>query len=116
MTTQTYQDAALHLLQQAETELELGDTRQASEKGWGAAVQAVKAVCELRGWRHRSYKALQRAVRNLQEETADDDIRLLFGSAYILHVNFYEDDEDPEFVAERIADVHRFIDKLDSLA
>ena len=115
MTTQTYQDAARHLLQQAETELAAGDTRQASEKGWGAAVQAVKAVCELRGWRHRNYKALQRAVRNLQDETADDDIRLLFGSAYILHVNFYEDDEDPEFVAERIADVRRFIDKLEAL-
>ena len=115
MTTQTYQDAAIHLLQQAETELAAGDTRQASEKAWGAAVQAVKAVCELRGWRHRNYKALQRAVRNLQDETADDDLRLLFRSAYVLHVNFYEDDEDPQFVAEGIADVRRFIDKLEAL-
>ena len=39
MATQTYQTASRHLLAQARVELAAGDTRQASEKGWGAAAQ-----------------------------------------------------------------------------
>ena len=35
MTTLTYQDAARHLLAQGFEELSGGDSRQASEKGWG---------------------------------------------------------------------------------
>ena len=37
MTPPTYQTASRHLLAQAGVELAAGDTRQASEKGWGAA-------------------------------------------------------------------------------
>ena len=116
MTTQTYQDAAHHLLQQAETELAAGDTRQASEKAWGAATQIVKFACEQRGWRHRNYRALSRAVSLLQEETGDVDLHLLFRSAYTMHVNFYEDSEIPGWVAEGLEDVRRFIAKVETLA
>ncbi len=115
MTTQTYQDAARHLLQQAETELANGDTRQASEKGWGAATQILKAVCERRGWQHRNYKALARAVSRLEQETGDLEIRPLFRSANLLQVNFYEDAEEPQIVAEGLGEVQRFIDKLEAL-
>ena len=49
MTTEThYRSAATQLLAQARQELARGDVRQASEKGWGAAAQAVKAVAESR--------------------------------------------------------------------
>ncbi|MYH56362.1 MAG: hypothetical protein F4135_09610, partial [Acidimicrobiia bacterium] len=41
MKTVEYRDAARHLLAQGFAELEAGDTRQASEKGWGAAAQMV---------------------------------------------------------------------------
>ena len=115
MTTQTYHEAALHLLGHAETELELGDARQASEKGWGAATQILKAICERRGWQHRNYKALARAAKRLEEETGDLEIRPLFRSANLLHVNFYEDAEEPQIVADGLGDVRRLIDKLDAL-
>ena len=115
MTTQTYQDAAVHLLAQAEAELAAGDTRQASEKGWGAAAQAVKAVCADRGWPHRNYKAIRRAVRRLEAESEALDIGPLFNSAFAMHVNFYEDAEDPEFVTDGLRDVQRLIDKLRGL-
>ncbi len=115
MSTQTYQATARYLLQQAERELSLGDTRQASEKGWGAAVQAVKALCERRGWRHRNYKAIRRAVRRAEAEHDELDIQPLFNSAYAMHINFYEETEEPEFVSDGIRDVRRFIDKLDAL-
>ncbi len=115
MTTQTYQDAAIHLLAQAEVELAAGDTRQASEKCWGAATQAVKAVCERRGWKHRNYKALQRAIKRLVQETGDSEFRTLYDSAYVLHVNFYEDAEDPDFVGDRLHLIQRLIDKLSAV-
>ena len=37
------------MLDQANAELETGDLRQASEKGWGAAAQIVKAAAQNRG-------------------------------------------------------------------
>ncbi len=116
MTTQTYQDAAHHLLQQAQSELAAGDTRQASEKAWGAATQIVKFACEQRGWQHRNYRALNRAVDRLQEESGDPELRPLFRAANTMHVNFYEDSEIPGWVAAGLEDVRRFIDKLDALS
>lgn len=115
MTTQTYQDAAHHLLQQAQSELAAGDTRQASEKAWGAATQIVKFACEQRGWQHRSYRALNRAVDRLQEESGDPELRPLFRAANTMHVNFYEDMYTAEYVQEGIDDVQRLINKLDAL-
>ena len=54
----TYREAGRHLLAQAHAELEAGDLRQASEKGWGAAAQMVKAAAADRGWSHRSHRDL----------------------------------------------------------
>ena len=70
MVTQTYAQAARHLLEQASAELAQDDVRQASEKGWGAAAQMVKAVAEQRGWQHRQHAALFAAVSRLVDETA----------------------------------------------
>ena len=115
MTTQTYQDAARHLLQQAETELAAGDTRQASEKGWGAAAQAVKAVCESRGWRHRSHASLFRAIETVATETSDPEFHDLFDTANTLHINFYEDWMSANVVKQRLPRIRRLIDKLEEL-
>ena len=112
MTTQTYQDAAIHLLAQAEAELAAGDTRQASEKGWGAAAQAVKAVCERRDWPHDSHRLLFRAVARLVRESTDNEIQELFDTASSLHINFYENWLDEDIVAQGLARVQRLIEKL----
>ena len=91
MTTGTdYRTAAVQLLEQACAELDRGDTRQASEKGWGAAAQAVKAVAQGRGWEHNTHGDLFRAVRLLGAEPGNTELTGLFGSANTLHVNFYE--------------------------
>ena len=115
MTTQTYQDAARHLLQQAETELAAGDTRQASEKGWGAAAQAVKAVADQRGLAHRRHAALFAVVDQLASETQDDNLRDLFQVASHLHTNFYEDWDTPNNVRSALNAVRRFVAKLEAL-
>ena len=49
MTTQTYQQASQRFLAQAKQELANGDLPQASEKGWGATAQILKAIAEQRG-------------------------------------------------------------------
>ena len=71
MVTQTYRDAAWQLLAQGLEELDLGDVRQASEKGWGAAAQMVKSIAESRGWTHDNHGALYAVVDRLVRETED---------------------------------------------
>ena len=113
MTTQTYQDAAIHLLAQAEVELAAGDTRQASEKGWGAAAQAVKAVCERRDWPHASHALLHQAISQIVEESGDESVLHLFSVANLLHINFYEHWLDARTVSRSLVAVQRLIDKLE---
>ena len=54
------------LLEQAEREYRAGDVLQASEKGWGAAAHAVKAIAEERGWEHDRHGHLVRAARAVE--------------------------------------------------
>ena len=116
MTTQTYLSASRTLLDQARAELAAGDVRQASEKGWGAAAQMVKAVAQQRGWEHGGHRQLFQVARRLRDETGNPEIRRLFAVARDLHVNFYEEWLDAPTVAEDLDDVARFIDLLEPLA
>ena len=113
MTTQKYRQASRQLLAQARRELHAGDVRQASEKGWGAAAQMVKAVAQQRGWEHDSHALLFNVVRDIQSQTGDPDLRRLFRLANALHINFYEDWLDRVDVAEGLDDVERLLDKIE---
>ena len=115
MVSQTYQAASRELLQQGLDELAQGDTRQASEKGWGAAAQMVKAVADQRGWEHRNHAALFAAVSRLVDETGDEDIRRLFAVANSLHVNFYENWDTAQNVRGNLEDVERLLGKVEPL-
>ena len=115
MTTQTYHAASRKFLAQARGELVAGDLPQASEKGWGAAAQIVKAVAESRGWDHMTHRHLFRAVDRLRDETGDSNIRRFFDSASVLHVNFYEDWKDAQSVHEGIDDVEQLLNLLEPL-
>ena len=113
MTTETqYRSAATQLLQQARQELARGDVRQASEKGWGAAAQAVKAVAENRGWEHKTHGSLFEAVRRLLSEPGSDGLDGLFGAANTLHINFYENWMKAETVGAHLDYVARFVGML----
>ena len=115
MTTQTYQHAAWELLGQGLAELAAGDVRQASEKGWGAAAQMVKAVAQQRDWTHTNHGALFAAVRRLVRETGQQDIEPLFGAASALHVNFYENWMSAEYAAEELTKVRRLLEMLEPM-
>ena len=111
----TYKTASRQLLKQARDELAGGDARQASEKGWGAAAQMLKALAQQRGWDHHRHVNLRRVVGRLAEETGDVEIRRYFRVADSLHINFYEDLDDVNDVAAALDDVAYFLDKLDPL-
>ena len=115
MQTLTYQDAARQLLTQGFEELAGGDRRQASEKGWRAAAQMIKAVAAGRGWRHRSHTALYAVIDRLVQETGDAYIRLRFGAANGLHQNFYENWGSADYVAGGLENVRELLDKLEPM-
>ena len=115
MTTEQYRQASQHFLEQARAELAAGDLPQASEKGWGAATQILKAIAEQRGWEHSRHRHYHRTASRLRSETGDGDIRRLFAVASDLHENFYENDMDAVLVAESLDDVEALLVKLTPL-
>ena len=115
MVAQNYREASRRLLAQGLEELERGDTRQASEKGWGAAAQMFKAIAERRGWDHRGHRQIRSVASRLSDETGDPDIRRLYRVASDLHTNFYEDLDTPRDVAAGLEDMQSLLDKLEQL-
>lgn len=110
-----YHTAAGELLAKARTALDEGDLRQASEKGWGAAAQAIKAVAQRRGWRHGSHYDLFQAVGRLATETGDLELANLFHFAGSLHTNFYENWLPAEMVASGLEQVAQFVARVERL-
>ena len=108
-------ETSIEFLERARRYLAEGDLLQASEKGWGAAAQMVKAAAAARGWRHNSHRDLYVSINRLAGETGDEELRGLFDSASALHSNFYEGWMPPEMVANSLTRVEQFVDKLDRL-
>ncbi len=112
MTTPEYQVHSERFLAQARTELATGDLQQASEKGWGAVAQMLKAVAEKRGWEHNRHRHLSRIASRLRSEIGDRDIVRLFATASLLHENFYENELSADDVAEGLDDVESLVGKV----
>ena len=111
----TYQDASRSLLAQARAQLGQGDTRQASEKGWGAAAQMLKSIAEQRGWAHRGHRYIRQVAIRLVRETGDREIDRLYRVASDLHTNFYEDVDSADAVSLGLDDIQTLLDKLEPL-
>ncbi len=92
-----------------------GDLVQASEKGWGAAAQMVKAAAEVRGWRHQSHGELYQAIDMLADESDDEHLRELFHAASALHINFYEGWMPRRMVGSGLGQVGHLVDSLERL-
>ena len=76
-------------------------TFRGPKKVWGAAAHAVIAVCQQRGWRHRSHRAMSEAVDRLSDELkgAGDELNANFlDSGFVIasncHIHFYHRDMD----------------------
>lgn len=92
MTTRTEYHGAIarDFMSRAWDYLAEDDLLQASEKGWGAGAQAVKAAAEARDWPHKNHGHLFTAIDRLVDETGDQELRARFHFAHSLHINFYE--------------------------
>ena len=114
MTTRTdyHTDTAADFLIKGRAHLAEGDLLQASEKGWGAAAQMVKAVAETRGWRHSTHGDLYHVVGLVADELSDPRVQTLFRSASALHQNFYEGDMPETGVATGLDDAQEITDLL----
>ena len=118
MTTRVeyHTETAQTFLAQARAELENGDLVQASEKGWGAAAQIVKATAEQRGWRHQSHRNLFEVVERLSEETGDRTLIDLFQVASALHLNFYEGWQTQGMIDRGLGGVEALVRRIEQLA
>ena len=101
---------------QADAEFAAGDLLQASEKGWGAAAHAIKAIAQEREWRHDSHARLFGIVDRLVAETGESDIRELFRAAGEVHKNFYEGKMSKEDIAVSLEKIRTLLDILASLS
>ncbi len=96
-------------------ELDRGDLAQASEKGWGAAAQMVKAIAQERRWHHYSHLSLERIVNRLSRETTNSELADLFDSANWLHINFYENRYSSAVIEGRLRRVEQFVVSAEEL-
>ena len=112
-TAEEYRTASTTLYDQAMVELDADDTRQASEKLWGASAQALKSLAERRGWRHGSHGEFYRSMRRLRPEFENPDtMESRFDAATQLHVNFYEDWLSNDEIRRRAVHVQAFVENL----
>ena len=115
MVTTTYHATSRKLLAQSREELTRGDLLQASEKGWGAAAQMLKAIAERRGWEHGKHRHLSSIASHIRSVTGDRDVYRWFQVAEALHGNFYEDQMVSADITESLDDVERLLDRLEPL-
>ena len=108
-----YAAAGRELLTKAREALAQGDLRQASEKGWGAAAQVVKAVATRKGWLHQNHATLFEVVRQVTLETGDRRFQENFHIANSLHSNFYENWMLNEAIEVGLEQVGEFIQGME---
>ena len=112
MTAAEHARTARDFLATSDREFAAGDHLQGSEKLYGAATQAIIAICQQRGWRYQSHRAMKNAVGNLSREYDDPFIVAGFATAERFHANFFHDNmEDYDVAAERPA-VHQFVARM----
>ena len=88
---------------------------QASEKGWGAAAQALKAIAEERGWNHNSHGLIVDIAQQIADEQGRPDLVGLFGTAQALHTNFYENWLSSDTVGIYLNDVKKLLPELERI-
>lgn len=92
--------------------LERNELSQASEKGWGAAVLAVKAWAEKYGLKHFRHRDLEEVINKIWRELKDFEIIKLWSLALRLHSNFYENFMDKELIEKHLQAIEEFIEKV----
>ena len=112
MSALEHAQTARDFLVASDREFDAGDHLQGSEKLYGAATQVIIAICQQRGWKYNSHRAMKWAVAEIAREQGNLYIVSGFANAENFHRNFFHDHmEDYERETERPA-VHYFVGQL----
>ena len=111
--TEDYATISHLFLTHAKDELSRGNRLQASEKVWGAANYALKAVAAQRGWRHGGQRNVFAVAYQLAEETNRRSFREQLLVARAIHYNFYDNDLNQEEVRTGVDVVEQYVADLD---
>lgn len=117
--SQAYSDryAAIsqRLLRDAQRELDLGDLIQASEKTWGAAAHAIKALAQKWGWYHQGHHRLDASVHYIVSERDRDDLLGWYNTVGALHRNYYEHELHGDTLQRAINATGRFVAEMEKI-
>ncbi len=111
-----HQERSRHFLGLVDDELARGELEEASNKVWGAAAHAIKAVAERRGWEHHAHSLLQEAIQRLiRDEGAPSHLwgQYMMASAY--HQGFSAWPPPADGISYRKEIISEFIATLESL-
>ena len=100
---------------EAESYLRRRNNIQASEKGWGAAAQALKAIAEERGWNHGGHGLIVDIAKQVADEQNRPDIVALFAFGQLLHVNFYEDALATDVIGDYLDNIKALLPELERI-
>ena len=115
-TIACHRERSRHFLALVDDELARGEFEEASNKVWGAAAHAIKAVAERRGWDHHAHALLEEAVyRLVHEEQAPRDLLIQYITASAYHQRFYGRPPAAAFIQSGKELIAQFIDTLESL-
>ena len=110
-----YAELSRWCITEADNYLRRRNNIQASEKGWGAAAQALKSVAEERGWNHNSHGLIIDIAQQVADEQGRPDLVSMFGSAQALHVNFYENWLSSDTIGIYLEDVKKLLPELERI-
>lgn len=111
-----HRERSRHFLALVDDELARGELEEASNKVWGAAAHAIKAVAERRGWEHHTHRLLESTVyRLVHEEQAPRDLLIQYITASAYHQRFYGEPPEAEYIRAGKELIAQFIDTLESL-
>ena len=110
-----YAELSQWCISEAEGYLQRGNNIQASEKGWGATAQALKAIAEERGWNHGGHRRIVDVAQQVADEQDRQDLISLFATAQALHINFYEDWLESSSVSNYLNDVKKLLPELERI-
>ena len=101
---------------QAREYLDQGDRLQSGEKAWGAIAHNLKAIGELRGWKHGSHQQIENIGRQIVVEFDNAELGNAIAEAFQNgHRNFYENHRNIEEMTITIEAVEEALPVLEGL-
>ena len=115
-TVEYHAERSWHFLELVDDEVARGELEEASNKVWGAAAHAIKAVAERREWPHGAHRDLEEVVMRLvDDEGAPPILYTYYTSANWFHSRFYGGPPDERMIRHGKGQIADFIRLLESV-